>query len=56
MNKPRQLTRRFRRVRLVLAREEPHPYSDPNEGYDLLIPLDKDSRLDPAEWAMHRHL
>jgi hypothetical protein len=51
-----QLTRRFRRVSLVPARERGHPYSDPDEGYDLLLPLDRDSRLDQAEWKTHPHL
>lgn len=56
MNEANQLTRRFRRVSLVLAKGGRHPNGDPNEGYDLLVPLDRNSRLDPMEWETHRHL
>lgn len=44
----------FRHVRLLLAREKGHPSGDPTEGYDLVIPLDRESRLDPAEWKQHQ--
>ena len=56
MNATQQLTRKFRRVNLLLARERGNPCSDPNEGYGLLLPLDRDSRLDQAEWRNHPHL
>lgn len=48
------LPRSFRHVRLVLAREKDAPQGDSRNGYDLLVPLDDDSRLDPAEWKAHR--
>lgn len=44
----------FRHVRLELAREREHPEGDRMEGYDLLVPLDADGRLDPAEWKKHQ--
>ncbi|MGO4833686.1 hypothetical protein AB4144_15580 [Rhizobiaceae sp. 2RAB30] len=44
------LTPQFRHVRLLLAREKGHPSGDQDEGYDLLVPLDDEGRLDPAQW------
>lgn len=44
----------FRHVRLLLARETGHPAGDREEGYDLLIPLGADAKLDPAEWKKHQ--
>jgi hypothetical protein len=44
----------FRHVRLVLAREKGAPQGDSRNGYDLLIPLDDENRLDPAEWKANR--
>ena len=44
----------FRHVRLLLARETGHPAGDREEGYDLLIPLGVDAKLDPAEWKKHQ--
>jgi hypothetical protein len=41
-------------VRLVLAREKGHPDGERDEGYDLLVPLTKDGRLDPREWRTHQ--
>lgn len=29
---------------------------DTNEGYDMLVPLDRNSRIDPVEWKNHPHL
>lgn len=45
---------RFHHVRLVLAREKEHPDGDRETGYDLLVPLDEDHRLDPQEWKKHQ--
>lgn len=43
-------TPNFRHVRLELAREKGHPEGDRETGYDLMVPLDADGRLDAAEW------
>ena len=40
----------FYHIRLEMAREPERPAGDPREGYDLVAPLDSDSRLDPAGW------
>lgn len=48
------LTSKFRHVRLLLAREKDHPAGDRNEGYDLVIPLDAENRIDAAEWKIHQ--
>ena len=48
------LTPKFRHVRLLLAREKDHPVGDEQEGYDLLVPLDAENRLDAAEWKTHQ--
>ena len=50
----KELTPSFRAVRLLLAREKGHPEGDRGEGYDLLVPLGKEGRLDPAEWKAHQ--
>lgn len=44
----------FRKVHLELAREPRHPEGDPRHGYDILMPLAPDSRIDVAEWRSHR--
>ena len=44
----------FRHVRLLLAREKTHPEGARDEGYDLLIPLDQEARLDPRLWKIHQ--
>ena len=48
------LTPSFRHVRLALAREKDHPHGERTDGYDLLVPLDAEGRLDPAEWKTHQ--
>ena len=35
-------------IRLELAREPGHPHGDADDGYDLVLTLDKDARLDAA--------
>lgn len=50
MTELKDLTPNFRTVRLLLAREKAHPEGKEQEGYDLLVPLDRDGRLDPLEW------
>jgi hypothetical protein len=50
----KEVTPKFRHVRLLLAREKGHPVGDMEEGYDLLAPLDSDGRLDAAEWKSHQ--
>jgi hypothetical protein len=50
----KDLTPQFRHVRLLLARGPDHPAGDREEGYDLLVPLDGEGRLDAAEWKTHQ--
>ncbi|EHK53277.1 hypothetical protein [Allomesorhizobium alhagi] len=54
MTKLKDLTPKFRHVRMLLAREKGHPVGDAEEGYDLLAPLDSEGRLDAAEWKLHQ--
>jgi hypothetical protein len=54
MTELKDLTPKFRHVRLLLAREKGHPVGETEEGYDLLVPLDTEGRLDPAEWKSHQ--
>lgn len=49
-----KLTPNFRHVRLELAREKGHPDGDRGHGYDLVVPLDTEGRLDAAEWKTHQ--
>lgn len=37
-------------LRLELAREAGRPQGDPRQGYDLLVPLDAEGRIDAAAW------
>lgn len=52
----KSLTPKFKHVRLLLAREKGRPSGDPEEGYDLLVPLDSEGRLDADEWKAHQEL
>ena len=36
----------FHHIRLELAREPGHPAGAPDEGYDIVAPLDTDGRVD----------
>lgn len=45
-----ELSPGFRHVRLLLARERDNPAGSRDEGYDLLVPLGADGRIDAAEW------
>lgn len=54
MTELKDLTPKFRHVRLLLAREKGHPGGDREEGYDLLVPLDAEGRLDAVEWKAHQ--
>lgn len=54
MLEAKDLPPNFRHVRLLLARERDHPHGRPNEGYDLLVPLDRDGRLDTVTWKKHQ--
>ncbi len=56
MTELKDLTPGFRHVRLLLAREKDHPEGERDEGYDLLVPLDAEGRLDAAEWKTHQAL
>nr|WP_313632183.1 hypothetical protein [Brevundimonas naejangsanensis] len=38
-------------IRLELAREPDHPHGNADDGYDLVLTLDKDARLDAAAIA-----
>ena len=55
MTELKDLTPSFRAVRLLLAREQGHPEGERGEGYDLLVPLGTDGRLDPHEWKTHQN-
>jgi hypothetical protein len=44
----------FRRVRLYLAREPGHPRGSRDIGYDLVVPLTADGKIDSACWKEHR--
>lgn len=48
MTSLKDLTPKFRHVRLLLAREKGHPGGEHGDGYDLLLPLDMEGRLDAA--------
>lgn len=50
----KDLTPKFRHVRLLLARESGHPVGERDEGYDILAPLEADGHLDPADWKKHQ--
>ena len=54
MSNLKDLAPSFRNIRLLLAREKGHPAGDREEGYDLLVPLDSDGRLDAVEWKSHQ--
>lgn len=54
MTQLKDLTPKFRHVRLLLAREKGRPTGDREEGYDLLVPLDEGGHLDAAEWKTHQ--
>ena len=54
MTSMKDLRPNFRSVRLLLAREKGHPEGGHDEGYDLLVPLDKDGRLDASVWKTHQ--
>ncbi len=46
----------FAKVRLRLAREPGHPQGSQDNGYDIVIPLDRNGRIDAALWKTHRDL
>lgn len=50
----KNLTPDFRHVRLLLARDKGHPEGDRHEGYDLLVPLDREGHLDAQTWKVHQ--
>ncbi|TIS55498.1 MAG: hypothetical protein E5W91_21615 [Mesorhizobium sp.] len=54
MTNVKDLSPKFRHVRLLLAREKAHPDGDREEGYDVLAPLGSDGRIDANEWKSHR--
>ncbi|CAN7331706.1 hypothetical protein [Aminobacter sp. LjRoot7] len=54
MTSLKDLTPNFRNVRLLLAREKNHPGGEQDIGYDLLIPLDGEGRIDSADWKKHQ--
>jgi hypothetical protein len=56
MTTHKDLTPKFRHVRLLLAREKGHPEGERDAGYDLLIPLDDSGKLDPADWKTHQNV
>jgi len=56
MTTHKDLTPKFRHVRLLLAREKCHPEGQRDSGYDLLIPLDDSGKLDPIDWKTHQNI
>lgn len=46
----------FHVVKLRLAREKGHPLGDLNQGYDIVMPLDRDDQIIPDLWRKHRDL
>ena len=56
MPEAKDLAPNFRNVRLLLARGKEHPHGDPGEGYDLLVPLGDDGRLDAEAWKKQQTL
>jgi len=43
------------RVHLTLARTEEFPQGSLSHGYTLVLPLDKEMKLDPEAWKAHKH-
>ena len=54
MTSLKDLTPKFRHVRLLLAREKGHPEGEREEGYDVLAPLTGEGRIDTEEWKSHK--
>jgi len=52
--KSNELSAGFRSIRLILSREPGHPEGERERGYDLLVPLDNDGRIDSAEWKKNQ--
>jgi hypothetical protein len=50
----KELAANFRLVKLVLARSAEHPRGESGEGYDVLVPLHDDGRLDADAWRRNR--
>ncbi|QIG48898.1 hypothetical protein G5V57_14895 [Nordella sp. HKS 07] len=46
----------FSKIRLRLAREPDYPQGSQQHGYDLVVPLDRNGRIDAAQWKSHRDL
>ncbi|MBX3576341.1 MAG: hypothetical protein KF723_03960 [Rhizobiaceae bacterium] len=46
----------FRHVKLLLAREKENPSGQAGTGYDLLVPLDRQGRIELSEWKAHQLL
>jgi hypothetical protein len=44
----------LKHIRLRLARSKEFPNGSSRHGYDLVVPLDKEGRIDPALWRKHR--
>lgn len=54
MSEASDLAPNFRHVKLLLARTTDHPQGEASEGYDLLVPLDDEGRLDADTWRKHQ--
>lgn len=46
----KDITPKFRNIRLLLAREKDHPEGNRKEGYDAPAPLTGDGRIDADKW------
>lgn len=44
----------FKRITLHLARSKEHPEGSSRFGYELVVPLSSDGRIDPTVWATHK--
>ena len=52
-NSPRTLPRKFRQIRLELARDANYPLGSNRHGYRLVAPLDAENRIDAQLWKTH---
>ncbi len=42
------------RIRLELARDPSHPEGSNRHGYEFIVPLDPEGRIDAEAWKQHR--
>jgi hypothetical protein len=49
-----KLPHAFKRIRLNLARSKEFPQGSEQDGYEFVVPLDKDGHIDVALWRQDR--